>query len=442
LTVSLKEYPMMPFRRTFPFFAFLFFLAVSASAQNIDWKRIQIDSVFRSEGVAVADINRDGRNDIIAGDVWYEAPPFYSKQWKRANRNLKEMFPNGNILIEMTTKKDWVMHAFRPVGKYIPQKGYSQSFVNATADINGDGWQDIIVIGFPGAPFSWYENPRGNFNTHWKKHLIWHSACNESPLFLDLTGDGKPELIMGSQPERQMGFLPLPNTQQAKRKWTFHAITTPGDPAKNGTFRYYHGLGVGDINRDGRKDILIPHGWWEGPSKISQEFWKFHPWTLSPDGKGNPLPSANIYAYDLDLDGDNDLMMSSAHSFGIWWFENIGGDDNPKFRFHEIDKSFSQTHALHLADINGDGTLDLITGKRYFAHQGRDPGGKQPVAMFWYEIQRKRNTPPRFIRHEIEAGRNTGIGTQFRVTDFDKDGLLDIVLSNKKGVNLLLQRRN
>src|SRR5690606_12903222 len=117
---------------------------------------------------------------------------------------------------------------------------------------------------FPGEPFHWYENPK-NKSGHWPEHVIWHSACNESPDFEDLDGDGRPELILGSQPESQMGYLPIPAADKAAEKWTFHPVSRPGNPMKNGTFKYYHGLGVGDLNGDSRQDLLIMHGWWEAP---------------------------------------------------------------------------------------------------------------------------------------------------------------------------------
>lgn len=378
-----------------------------------NWTRITLDTRFRSEGVAIGDFNKDGRNDIVAGDVWYENPKAAGQAWS--------------------------MHEIRQPGSFVAGVGYSNSFANYAYDIDGDGWQDAVIVGFPGDPFHWYKNPGNGAKAHWEGHEIWHSICNESPDFADITGDKKPEFVFGSQPESQMGFSMLPNKDSVTAKWSFHAVSAKGDPNKNGTFKYYHGLGYGDLNNDGRSDILIAHGWWEQPENATKGEWEFHPYALATDGV-NPERIADIHVEDLDLDGDNDIIGSSAHAYGVWWFENVSGNKSPQFKAHLIDKSFSQTHAMEFADVDGDGQRDIITGKRFFAHNGADPGGRDPVLMYWYEIRRVKGQQPKFIPHEIVAGRDSGVGTQFVAQDFDGDGDLDIALSNKKGVNVLIQQ--
>ena len=379
----------------------------------VQWERVQLDARFRSEGVAVGDLNKDGKQDIVAGDYWYEAP-------------------------------GWTKHEIRPPGDYWAGQGYSNSFCNWTYDMNGDGWLDVVIVGFPGEPFHWYENPKGAAQEgqggHWKQHLIWHSICNESPQFTDLTGDGRPEFVLGSQPEQQMGYLEIPKGDAVYQKWSFTPISLPGDPNKNGTFKYYHGIGVTDLNGDGRNDVVIPHGWWEQPATLEAKPWAFHELKLAAKEGGEPEKGADIHSDDLDLDGDRDLIMSSAHQFGLWWFESGEKQSKPGVTAHVLKEPCSQTHALLFVDVNGDGKKDLITGKRYYAHNGGDPGANEPVVMFWYEIERKADGP-KFIPHEIVAGRDTGVGTQFMTADINGDGLLDIALSNKKGVNILLQRK-
>jgi hypothetical protein len=395
--------------------------------EDTNWVRIELDARFRAEGSAAADINNDGNIDVVAGDVWYEAPKHRTADHADSSK--------------------WTMHEIRNPGEFVAGKGYSNIFGCFTHDIDRDGWSDVIIIGFPGEPFHWYRNP-GDSGEHWAEHEIWTSACNESPEFEDIDRDGIPELVLASQPEAQIGFVRLPDATNATAPSQFHAVGAPsGDPKDannrgldNGTFRYSHGLGVTDMNQNGHEDVIISHGWWESPGDVTgTDLWKFHPIRVSTPNGEQPLPKcANIYARDFDMDGDADLILSSAHEYGVWWAENPG--EGP-WILHTIDKSYSQTHAMEEVDVNGDGQLDYVTGKRFFAHNGADPGGNDAVVMYWYEVQIEKGKAPQFIPHEIVAGRDTGVGTQFVIEDVNADGHPDIVLSNKNGVNVLLQKR-
>src|SRR5262249_31582049 len=251
---------------------------------------------------------------IIAGDVWYEAP-------------------------------DWKMHEIRPITRDYGDgaHGYSESFGCFADDFNGDGWPDVIVIPFPGKECYWYENPK-NQTGHWKRRMVWRSACNETPQFVDLFGDGKKRLIMGSQPEGQLYWFSLPT--DIDKPWEPHPISAPKSP---GADVFYHGLGVGDMNGDGRLDVIIPHGWFEQPSdaKVSDKPWTFHQANL---GK----PCADMFAFDVDGDGLIDVISSSAHKTGIWWHKQLPGSNGGKFQESNILTTVSETHAMHFVDINGD----------------------------------------------------------------------------------------
>ncbi|MFN8857206.1 MAG: FG-GAP repeat domain-containing protein [Planctomycetaceae bacterium] len=407
-----------------PAFVFLLGLAALSNlhAEELTWKRLKIDDRFRSEGVSVADVNKDGKNDIIHGLGWYEAP-------------------------------QWTYHEIRENKDYGDGSGsYSNSFADFAHDLNGDGWTDVICIDFPGTPCYWFENPKGAAGP-WKQHEIWHSAANETPLFTDVTGDGKPDLVFSSETEGLVGYLEIPAGEAVTRKWNFVAVNTdkrdpvpqgtPPDKFPTGTFRYYHGLGAGDVNRDGRVDILIPHGWWEAPPReqLGKGVWKWHPLNLTPDGKPGYLPASDMYTEDLDLDGDADILMSAAHNVGIWWFENLGGAE-PEFKYHLISEQVTQTHALHVVDLDGDGDGELDTGKRWWAHGPK--GDVRPDAdpvVIWFDITRQKEQAPKFTPHVIPESSGSGVGTQFTIADLDGNKTPDIILSNKKGVNVLLQMR-
>jgi hypothetical protein len=193
---------------------------------------------------------------------------------------------------------------------------------------------------------------------------------------------------------------------------------------------FSHGLGWGDINGDGINDVMIIGGWWQAPKDI-----KISPWIFHEAGLGKPC--AQMITFDFDQDGDADVVSSSAHDYGLWWYEQVvepGSNGNPNRTFitHTIDSSISETHSLVLEDINRDGLPDLVTGKRFFAHQGKGPGGMEPALLVWYELLKDGNQRPVWIRHLIDD--TSGVGIQFVVEDVNKDGLPDIVIGNKNGV--------
>jgi hypothetical protein len=355
-------------------------------APQIRFKRTQLDAKFRSEGAAVGDFNHDGKLDIAAGSVYYAGP-------------------------------DWQMHVIGEKAEEYDPHGYSHSFCNFADDLNGDGWTDLLVVDFPGQQTWWLENPQ-QAEGAWKRHVATPVSNNESPTYLDFDGDGQRELVLAFSPdaqnpdgpERRMGIVL--RGKDVFQPWPILAISSK---EASGTRKYSHGLGVGDINRDGRNDVRVKEGWWEAP--------------LGAD-------CAQMYVYDFDGDGDNDVLSSAAHQLGIWWHEQKPDG----WQTHEIDKSFSQTHALCLADINGDGLMDFVTGKRWWAHGPKgDVDPDKPAVMYWFELTRKDGKPV-WIQHQFDH--DSGVGTQFEVADVNGDGLLDVATSNKKGVNYFQQVRD
>lgn len=367
----------------------------SAKPGNVRFEKHVLCDTFVSEGVTVADINKDGRMDIIAGAYWFEAPK-------------------------------WKQHELAVPTAFAYDKGYSNAFLHFALDVDQDGWVDIIRIGLPGEEVVWYENPK-NEPGHWKEHLIYPAFGNETPLFEDVDGDGRPDLIGNDPKTEEVIWLRAPHNP-GDTAWEKHVVS---NQAGLGTHQYTHGLGFADINGDGRRDILISKGWWEAPMKHEGQLWQFHPVDFSED-------CAQMYTYDVNNDGLLDIISSSAHNYGVWWHEQQRDDaGNSQWVKHVIDSTFSQSHALTLRDINGDGHLDLVTGKRFFAHNGHDPGAFEPAVLYWYEYLP--GGPPYWRAHQIDN--NSGVGLQVVVEDVDGDGLLDVVVSNKKGVFFSKQTR-
>ena len=87
-----------------------------------------------------------------------------------------------------------------------------------------------------------------------------------------------------------------------------------------------------------------------------------------------------------------------------------------------------------LIDLNGDGHPDLVTGKRYMAHNGNDPGEREPLGLYWYEYRKDAKGAIEWIRHIIDYGGRMGGGMQIAVQDLDGDGDLDIVCGGKAGL--------
>lgn len=362
--------------------------------------RLRLADQFYAEGAYYGDFNRDGQLDIVAGPFWFEGPDFTRR------------------------------HEYRPVTVFDP-KGYSDNFLTYTGDCNGDGWTDIVCVPWPGKEGYWYENPAGRPGP-WKAHLYYDMVGNESPVWADVTGDGRPELVFNN--EGWLGYAG-PDPARPTQPWVFHAVSTQDKRYQ----RYTHGVGCGDINGDGRVDLVERVGWWEQPAHPTPgQPWKFHPFHFAE-------AAAQMLVYDVNGDGWADLITAwHCHEYGLIWWEQVPRPGrSPDWRQHVILPAqpdltspglrVSQLHALDLADMNGDGLKDLVTGKRFWAHG--PTGDKEPDApavVLWFELRRAAEGHVSFIPHLIDD--DSGVGTQVATADLNGDGRPDVIVSNKKGI--------
>ncbi len=363
-----------------------------------------LSSEFLGEGAAIGDIDGDGKVDMWAGPRWYKGPGF-------------EL--GGNLYTD----------------EVFPITEYSKNFLSFLDDLDGDQDLDAIAYGFPGEDVRWYENPGPQgLAANWAVHPMLETGVgNESPTFVNLVGDSERELVFMT--DNRLGYAVRGATPTSA--WTFKAIGPD-----LGMGRYTHGLGVGDLNGDGLNDVVERSGaWLQVAAQAGQDpSWQRHEIDFAPGGTGG----AQMLIYDVDGDDDADVVTSlTAHGYGLSWFEQTTSGAELSFVAHEILPSqaaagnFSQLHALALADLNGDGLGDVITGKRYYAHTPpTDPGGTDPAVLFWFELTRDGGV--KFTPHQIHD--DSGVGTFFEAGDLNGDAKPDLAITSKKGTFLHLQQ--
>ncbi len=367
----------------------------------------QLSDKYFSEGANAGDFNNDGQGDVVCGPYWYAGPDFSKKH-----------------------------EIYKPVPQ--DRERYANNFFSWAYDFNGDGWRDVFVVGFPGTPAFVYENPTPKgFDHHWKKHQVFDWVSNESPQFMNLVGDKRPELICTR--DGFFGFATV-NWERPFEAWKFHPISE-----QIASKRFGHGLGVGDLNGDGRADVIFSKGWLEQPkSDPDAGRWMLHetPFTNSYGG-------ADMLAYDVDGDGDNDVITShAAHDFGLAWYEQLKGEDGVSFKHHlimgdrpELNRYgvvFSELHSVNLVDMDGDGLKDIVTGKTYWSHHRQSPMWDAGAVVYWFRLVR---TDKGVDWLPYKAGEKSGIGRQLSIQDVNNDKLPDIVIGGMKGAFVLLHQR-
>jgi hypothetical protein len=353
--------------------------AFSGRGPEIPFERKTIDLGI-SETCAIADFNNDGRPDIFSGNAWYENPT-------------------------------WKKHTVRDLKEY---GTYLASLTDLALDVDGDGWVDIVSSGWHNKRIWWSRNP-GKPDAMWEDHVIDEGYNVEFAFLVDLDNDGKAREVLP-----QFGSTSAPTAWYEAKGGKFEKhVVSPRS--------YGHGIGAGDVNGDGRTDIVTPQGWLEAPADPRQSDWKLHQEFSLGD-------TSFIHVIDINEDGLPDLLTGMAHNYGLFWMEQRPDHTWVK---HMIDDSWSQPHAITLVDLNGDGKKEVLTGKRFMAHDGHDPGEREPLGIYWYEYKKSADGKSvEWHRHVIDYGGRAGAGMQIPVADLDGDGDLDFAVGGKSGLFL------
>ena len=285
--------------------------------------------------------------------------------------------------------------------------------------MDGDGLLDIVSCSWHGKRIEWYRNP-GKLGPLWSVTLVEENGHFECGDLWDIDGDGKALEILPAT--LHTAWYEVGTLADGSRGLVKHLVSKEAD--------HWDG-GVGDVNGDGRPDILRPATWFEAPRDPRSGQWKQHPLAVGHEEEGRADHTPQILVYDVNEDGLNDLITSVAHRYGIFWYEQSMKKGRRTWKRHLIDDSWSQPHSLVLADLNEDGDRDLVTGKRYKAHNGNDPGAFEPLGVYWYELER--GATPRWVKHNLSFNEGIGSAYSLPVEDLDKDGDLDIVVTGKWG---------
>jgi len=364
---------------------------------------------YYCDGINTGDFNGDGKPDIVAGPFWYAGPAFE------------------------------VRHEFYPAQEFPTRPSPTDSMFSYVCDFNGDERDDILVLGRVHLHAAyWYENP-GAAETGeqaWVKHFAFERVQGESPPFVDVDGDGRPELV--ALHESRWGLI-QPLWDDPEQPWRFTPITKPGDWQQ-----FHHGTGIGDVDGDGRPDLLLNDGWWSQPADPLGE-WVAHPFLFSKDRGG-----AQTFAYDVNGDELPDVITAiNAHGWGLSWFEQVRNGETITFKEHRLmgDRSeeekfgvcFSQPHALTLADLDGDGLQDIVVGKRMWAHPPpKDIEPEAPPVLYWFQLKRNANGTATYVPQEIDNA--SGVGVQVSTADVTGDGRCDVLTVSKLGTFLFVNR--
>jgi len=472
--------------------------ALATKPGKLTYTKLVIQDLFLAESCSIADYNNDGIPDVSSGRIWYEGTdnPKTTFKTRHAFRDGHGQLPTNGTSEELSI-------------------GVSDDWADYPLDVNGDGNMDIVNVASPdvnesaaptgsnpGTPNKigtvqphatayWYENPGADKQAgdpNWAPHLMHADVRLQQHGLVDIDGDGFPELLGACKsctPSETKGYYQADRANPTG-PWTFHSVTI------HYTFPYgdlgkLNGIGAGDVDGDGRADLLERGGiWLQQPSTTAMWNqtictgndvpsgcgWIAEKTPLLPTGLYDGLPdgsgakgSSQIYAADIDGDGLTDIVAAEwVYGEGLSWYRQIAGKQFVKYPF--LGKStpsdiarwgagFAQPVAVQVADMDGDGVPDVVTGKMHYAlplNQGLpDPNGTPYIYVF----KNVRGTVdpnsggPVTLKPVLVDPIGTpgtlgttdggmGVGRQIAIGHVNTDGILDMCVASKVGLAVFL----
>lgn len=372
------------------------------------FKMLRLSNFSYSWSASAADIDRDGVLDVVSGPFYYLGPDFTVSR---------------EIFLSQTGS---------------PSNAYTNAMVHYANDWTGDGFPDVLI------GQTLYVNP-GKELRRWDRVQTGMLAGGEVSAYKDIDGDGKIEVVNSAA--AGVSFS-RPDPANPLGPWISVNVSGPGPWSA-------HGVGVGDINGDGRQDIVNPWGWWEQPAGgAAQTPWTYHVAKLGDYmGRGQNGPGgAEMMVYDVNGDKRNDIVTAlAAHAWGLAWFEqkrdaageisfvrhDIMGDFSTK---NAGGVTFAELHGLTAADMDGDGVQDIVTGKRYWSHQESyvDPDPLGAPVLYIFRTVRNPKAPggAEFVPELVHN--RSGAGSTLQTADLNKDGAMDIMTGTKLGTFVFL----
>jgi hypothetical protein len=401
------------------------------------WAKQMVDGGVAGEDLAVDDLNGDGKPEIIAVG--------------RATANVRIYWNETN--------PRWLRHE---VGS-----GFA-SATAAAADFSGDGRADIIANDGPGKRTVLFVQPARKGDV-WRQ-VVLHEGVNAiHSEAMDVDGDGDMDYIGARYSPGLIFWLEQPK-RGADEKWAYHVADDFAQGGVNGI----HGLITGDVDRDGRLDLIgnsaQPNGpfpnslaWFRVPNNPrTAARWERHIFAdkdapglshylgfgdVNGDGRpdmasgakiadggnwfawweqgANPRATfrkhviatgqegaTNIHIADLNRDGRADFFASRGHGRGIVWYEA------PDWKAHEVNDRIVGPHSLAMGDIDGDGDIDAVTC------------AKDSATAAWFENDGRGN----FTTHHIWENQ---AAYDVKLVDMDRDGDPDVVVAGQESRNVV-----